>query len=60
MVSLVLASVSEFVSGKLLPSIFTFPRDLVVGWLQKAKVAPSLPPPSHASTGGLLQLHPPL
>lgn len=33
-----LANVSEFVSGKTLPSISTFPRELVVEWLQKAKV----------------------
>jgi hypothetical protein len=42
-----LASVSEFVSGKLLPSIFTFPREIVVNWLHKAKVPPPALLPSH-------------
>jgi hypothetical protein len=34
----VLTSVSDFVKGKSLPSIFTFKRDVVLSWLRDAKV----------------------
>ena len=34
-----LVSVSEFVKGKSLPSIFTFRRDLVMSWLVESKQA---------------------
>jgi hypothetical protein len=39
----VLISVSEFVKGKSLPSIFTFKRELVMDWLIAAKQACCLP-----------------
>jgi hypothetical protein len=39
----VLISVSEFVKGKALPSIFTFKRELVMTWLIAAKQACCLP-----------------
>jgi hypothetical protein len=39
----VLISVSEFVKGKSLPSIFTFKRELVMDWLISAKQACCLP-----------------
>lgn len=39
----VLISVSEFVKGKSLPSIFTFKRELVMDWLVSAKQACCLP-----------------
>lgn len=35
----VLLKVSDYVQGKKLPSIFTFKRELVMGWLQEAKAA---------------------
>lgn len=42
-VFIVLISVSEFVKGKALPSIFTFKRELVMTWLIAAKQACCLP-----------------
>ena len=35
----VLLKVSDYVQGKNLPSIFTFKRELVMGWLEEAKAA---------------------
>jgi hypothetical protein len=35
----VLLKVSDYVQGKNLPSIFTFKRELVLGWLEEAKAA---------------------
>jgi len=35
----VLLKVSDYVQGKRLPSIFTFQRELVMGWLEEAKAA---------------------
>jgi hypothetical protein len=36
-VHIVLSKISNFVKGKTLPSMLTFKRELVVGWLQEAK-----------------------
>jgi hypothetical protein len=37
----VLINASNYVRGKMLPSIFTFDKDLVKGWLLAAKVSSS-------------------
>ena len=52
--SVVLHSVSEFVKGKSLPSIFTFKKELVHSWLLGAKQACSQPtyPAEEAYYGG--------